>query len=50
MEAVLLVATLDASHANPFDRVLAAQAIQLDIALVTCDVAFSSFSGLTTVW
>lgn len=48
--AALRVATLDASHADPFDRVLAAQAIQLRIALVTRDEAFASFSGLATVW
>lgn len=46
----LRVATLASDHADPFDRVLAAQALELAIPLVTRDPAFTSFAGLDTLW
>lgn len=44
------VARLDTPHHDPFDRVLAAQALNLDVPLVTRDPAFSSVPNLRTIW
>lgn len=46
----LRVATLASAHQDPFDRVLAAQALELKIPLVTRDPAFTTFESLKTVW
>jgi PIN domain nuclease of toxin-antitoxin system len=35
--------SFDISHKDPFDRLLAAQAIDLDLSLVTVDAAFAMF-------
>lgn len=38
-----LAGSLDLVHRDPFDRLLAAQAIDLDLTIVTVDPALSSF-------
>jgi PIN domain nuclease of toxin-antitoxin system len=40
---------LPGAHRDPFDRVLAAQALLDDLVLVTSDAAFSTF-GVKTLW
>ena len=40
---------LPGAHRDPFDRVLAAQALLDDLLLVTNDAAFSTF-GVKTLW
>jgi PIN domain nuclease of toxin-antitoxin system len=42
--------TLGWSHRDPFDRLLAAQAIHHKLALLTCDSAFAALPDLKTVW
>ncbi len=42
--------SLDWDHADPFDRMLAAQSLLHHAALVTRDAAFSDLRGLTVVW
>lgn len=42
--------TLDWDHADPFDRVLAAQSLLHQAPLVTRDAAFGHLRGLTTIW
>ena len=37
-------------HRDPFDRLLAAQAIEEGMYLVTRDAAFTQFEGLTLLW
>jgi len=37
-------------HRDPFDRLLAAQAIGSQSALITADPAFKTFPDLTTLW
>lgn len=37
-------------HRDPFDRLLAAQAKNNKLILVTCDTAFSTFSEVETLW
>jgi PIN domain nuclease of toxin-antitoxin system len=44
------IATLDNFHPDPFGRVLAAQALELKVPLVTRDPVFDTFDGLKTVW
>jgi len=46
----LLAGTIQWEHKDPFDRLLAAQAILENIPLVTLDPAFASLNSLTTVW
>lgn len=41
---------LDWQHRDPFDRMLAAQAMSDGLTLVTADPAFAELPGLTTVW
>ena len=38
------------SHRDPFDRMLAAQAMYESLALVTRDPAFEELSGVTILW
>ena len=38
------------AHRDPFDRMLAAQAILEGIPLLTNDAAFSLFADLKTIW
>lgn len=46
---VLLAGALPGDHCDPFDRVLAAQALTEGVRLVTADPAFASF-GVPQVW
>ena len=46
----LLAGRLEWDHRDPFDRMLAAQAILDDLALVTCDDAFRTLPGVRTWW
>ena len=41
---------LDWDHADPFDRMLAAQSLRHEAALVTRDAAFGQLRGLTIIW
>lgn len=43
-------ASLDWDHADPFDRMLAAQSLLHQAALVTRDKAFRQLRGLTLTW
>jgi PIN domain nuclease of toxin-antitoxin system len=45
-EASLLAATLDWSHRDPFDRIIAATAITRGLALVSTDSVFDGLTGL----
>ena len=42
--------SLDWDHADPFDRMLAAQSLLHQAALVTRDDAFGHLRGLTIIW
>ena len=42
--------SLDWDHADPFDRMLAAQSLRHDAVLVTRDAAFGRLRGLTIIW
>lgn len=42
--------SLDWNHADPFDRMLAAQALRHQAALLTRDAAFGDLRGLTIIW
>jgi PIN domain nuclease of toxin-antitoxin system len=46
----LLAGSLAWSNRDPFDRILAAQAILEDVPLISADSAFVSTPGLTVVW
>jgi PIN domain nuclease of toxin-antitoxin system len=46
----LLAGSLDWDHRDPFDRVLAAQAMLTNRTLVTKDPAFLTLPGLRTLW
>lgn len=41
---------LDWDHADPFDRILAAQSLLHQATLVTRDAAFGELRGLTILW
>lgn len=41
---------LDWTHRDPFDRILAAQAVSQDLTLVTRDRAMSSAPGVILLW
>jgi PIN domain nuclease of toxin-antitoxin system len=49
LEHVTIVSKLPFHHRDPFDRLLAAQCITEDIALVTTDSAFEKY-GVRRVW
>ncbi|RFA11148.1 hypothetical protein B7R54_07355 [Subtercola boreus] len=49
-EHALVTAQLDWAHRDPFDRMLAAQAIVENAVLVTADRAFAELGGLRVVW
>ncbi|MCL2525644.1 MAG: type II toxin-antitoxin system VapC family toxin [Coriobacteriia bacterium] len=42
--------SMEWNHADPFDRILAAQALCDDLHLVTIDKEFSSLPDLKTIW
>ena len=46
----LLAGRLDWSHKDPFDRMLAAQAILEGAVLVSADAVFATLPGLRRVW
>ena len=41
---------LDWAHKDPFDRIIAAAALERDLTLVTKDAAFAGVRGLRTLW
>ncbi len=49
-EHCLLSGSLDWAHRDPFDRMLAAQAMIESLTLVTEDSAFRRLPGLRTLW
>ncbi|MCU1481739.1 MAG: hypothetical protein JWQ19_2525 [Subtercola sp.] len=49
-EHALFAAQIDWSHRDPFDRMLAAQAILENAVLITADTAFASLGGLRASW
>lgn len=49
-EHALLAGRLEWSHRDPFDRMLAAQAMLESLTLVTNDEALTSLPGLATAW
>lgn len=49
-EHCMLSGGLDWEHRDPFDRMLAAQAMIESLALVTHDGAFAGLAGVRTVW
>jgi PIN domain nuclease of toxin-antitoxin system len=46
----LMAGTFNVIHQDPFDRMLAAQAIVEGLHLITDDLAFGVFSELETMW
>ncbi len=46
----LLAGRLEWSHRDPFDRILAAQAVSERVPLITSDAAFASVPELDVVW
>src|SRR5262245_8690860 len=46
----LRAGAFDVAHRDPFDRMLAAQALVEGTPLVTSDSAFAGFSGVETIW
>jgi PIN domain nuclease of toxin-antitoxin system len=46
----LKASAFDVPHRDPFDRMLAAQALVEGTPLVTSDSAFADFSGVETIW
>ncbi|MCA0435965.1 MAG: type II toxin-antitoxin system VapC family toxin [Austwickia sp.] len=46
----LLAGQLDWAHGDPFDRMLAAQAILEGLPLVTADRAFTGLPGVRVIW
>jgi len=49
-EHALLAGKLDWSHRDPFDRLLAAQAMLESATLITMDPELTALSGLATTW
>lgn len=45
----LLAGSLDWDHRDPFDRLLAAQAITEDLTVITADLAFEAAPGMKVV-
>ena len=46
----LFAGSMDWEHKDPFDRILAAQAIIEEVPLITVDQAFIGLDGLMTLW
>lgn len=40
----------DSDHRDPFDRIIGAQAVRLDLTVVTPDVAFDTLAGVQRWW
>ncbi len=49
-EHALLAGRLAWAHRDPFDRMLAAQAMLESLPLVTGDAAFATLPGVATIW
>jgi len=49
-EHALFAGRLEWDHRDPFDRMLAAQAMIESLPLVTADTAFAALPGLISVW
>ena len=49
-EHCLLSGRLDWEHRDPFDRMLAAQAMIESLTLITDDAGFQGLAGLRTLW
>jgi PIN domain nuclease of toxin-antitoxin system len=49
-EICLAASTMDWPHRDPFDRIIAATAEILGLALVTRDAVFATRPGLRTIW
>lgn len=49
-EHALLAGSLQWEHRDPFDRMLAAQAMLESMPIVTGDAAFAELPGVATVW
>lgn len=49
-EHALAAASLEWDHQDPFDRLIAAQALVEGAALITSDAALHSFAPVNTVW
>ena len=50
VEHALAAGGLEWGHRDPFDRVLAAQAMREGVPLITKDPAFSGLPGISTIW
>jgi len=48
--AAILAGQLQVPHRDPFDRLLAAQAMTAALALASSDPAFQQFDGLKVLW
>ena len=49
-DAALLAARFEWPHRDPFDRMLAATALEHDLFLISKDRAFSTLPGLRVIW
>jgi len=49
-EICLRAATMEWSHRDPFDRLLAATAQDQGIPIISADVAFDTIAGVTRLW
>jgi PIN domain nuclease of toxin-antitoxin system len=49
-EHALMAGGFESLHRDPFDRILAAQAIVEGVPLVTSDPVFRAFEGLSPLW
>ncbi len=50
IQAAQRAGSLDWPHRDPFDRLLAAQAIHHHLNLITCDSAFSTLEDVVVLW
>lgn len=49
-EQASLAGSMDWEHKDPFDRMLAAQALTEGLTLITCDKVFEDVPGVNTLW
>lgn len=47
---LLRASQLEWDHRDPFDRIIAATALAMDLPLVTADAALAAFPGLRCIW
>ncbi len=50
IDQAILAAALEWKHHDPFDRMIAAQALSENLVLLSNDRQFASLPGLTTLW